>query len=50
MLMKLSNFPDGSEVIAQMDENQVDFLEWLKEKGVLLPDFSFEEVSVKYLC
>ena len=48
--MQLSNFPDGEVVFARMSEEQVDLLKWLREKGVLIPDFSFEEVSIKYLC
>lgn len=50
MLMQLSNFPDGTSVLVQMSDEQADMLEWFKEKGALIPDFSFEEVSIKYLC
>lgn len=49
MLMKLS-LPKGEDVIAQMSEEQVDMLEWLKENDAMIPEFTFKEVSIKYLC
>ena len=46
MLIKMSNFPDGEEVIAEVTEEQLEMLDWLKERKALTPDFVFEEVEV----